>query len=238
MQHKMIDLRREHETSLARPRLGYSAAARIFFASMNLVTGRKTTLPKAKLLETLASIPYREWEKREYGRLTRRYRDREAVMRSRRVVEWGRAAQDNEYYHLLVIQEKMEEEGLTDPWYLKPPLPRLMTGTYRVIARLLATASLRRAFLFNAEFEDHAEHEYARFVADHPEWETQPAENAVVTGYTEARTWADVFRRICLDERDHMNHSFVCAGLPEMVVPYEGMPEGILPADKSADQES
>lgn len=219
-----VDLRREHEASLARPRYDYSPAARLFFASMNLVTGRKTTLPKAKLLETLACVPYREWEKLAYGRLTRRYRDHASVRSNREVVEWGRDAQDNEYHHLLVIEERMRQEGLSDPWYLKPPLPRLMVLTYVVLARLLATASMRRAFLFNAEFEDHAEHEYAHFVADHPEWEAQPVDSTTVAGYTDARNWADVFRRIGLDERDHMNRSFVSAGLLEKVVRYESMP--------------
>jgi hypothetical protein len=29
--------------------------------------------------------------------------------------------------------------------------------------------NMRRAFLFNAEFEDHAEHVYAQFIKEHPE---------------------------------------------------------------------
>jgi hypothetical protein len=57
-----IDLRREQQTSIARPRYKYSLAARFLFQAMDLVAGRKTTLAKAKLLEMLASIPYRQWE--------------------------------------------------------------------------------------------------------------------------------------------------------------------------------
>jgi len=34
-----------------------------------------------------------------------------------------------------------------------------------------------------------------------------------------------VFRRIGLDERDHRNASFALAGRPELIVPYDGMPE-------------
>ncbi len=37
-------------------------------------------------------------------------------------------------------------------------------------------------------------------------------------------SWADVFRRIGLDERDHMNASFLFARRPELVVDYRGMP--------------
>lgn len=36
---------------------------------------------------------------------------------------------------------------------------------------------------------------------------------------------ADVFRRIGLDERDHMNTSFRFCDKPECVVNYDGMPE-------------
>jgi hypothetical protein len=99
-----------------------------------------------------------------------------------------------------------------------------------VIAGLLALFSLRRAFLFNAEFEDHAEHIYAQFVAEHPEWETQSVHNALVKEYCSyVSTWADVFRRIGLDERDHRNRSFAYGGKAECVVRYDGMPETELP---------
>ena len=92
----------------------------------------------------------------------------------------------------------------------------------------MAVFNIRRAFLFNAEFEDHAEHVYAKFVEDHPEWAEQPVNNPVVDDTGTLQTWADVFMRIGLDERDHMNNSFVYCGKPENVVRYEGMPD--LPA--------
>lgn len=225
MNDKLLDLKREQQASLVRPRHPYSVAARIFFWSMDVFAGRKITLSKTKLLEMLASVPYRQWERHQYARLTRRYRDTLWVADARRIVDWGREAQDNEYWHLLVIQEKMKVDGLADAWYLTPPIPWLMVWTYVVLARLLAFFSLRWAFLFNAEFEDHAEHSYAQFVEEHPEWETQPVDHPLVAEHTDAATWADVFRRIGLDERDHRNRSFIYAGKPEHVVSYPGMPE-------------
>ncbi len=224
MNQAQVDLKREQQASLVRPRYNYSLTARLFFAGMDLFAGKKVTLSKAKLLEMLASIPYREWERRQYGRLTRRYRNASWVEGAQRIVEWGREAQDNEYWHLLVIEERMKEEGAKDAWYLMPPIPWLMVWTYVLIARTMAFFSLRSAFLFNGQFEDHAEHEYARFVEEHPEWESQLVHNPVVAQQTNAMTWADVFRRIGLDERDHRNRSFIYADKPEFVVPYEGMP--------------
>ena len=219
-----IDLAREQRATLERPRYEYSRAAKIFFWMMDLLAGRSTTLAKAKLIEMLASIPYRSWEIRQYGRMTRLYGDVSRVRRARAIMEWGRAAQDNEYWHLLVINEKMKEDEVSDPWYLFPPIPWLMITGYVLLTRLMAFVNMRRTFLFNAEFEDHAEHVYAAFVADHPEWEDQRVESPLVARYGDFDCWADVFRRIGLDERDHMNDSFIFCGMREHVVRYEGMP--------------
>ena len=95
--------------------------------------------------------------------------------------------------------------------------------SYVLLSKTLALFVPRRAYLFNAEFEDHAEHVYAQFVAEHPELEEQPVNNPIVNEYEDFQNWADVFRRIGLDERNHMNSSFVFSGRPESVVKYNGM---------------
>jgi hypothetical protein len=219
-----IDLRKEQLKSLSRPHLNYGLTSRFFFFVMDLAAGPKNTLAKAKLLEILACIPYREWEMRNYLRLTYHYFNRRKVDWSREIVEWGRAAQDNEYWHLVVIQEKMKEDGLKDPWFLSTPVVFAVTAFYILLSKVLAWVNIRAAFLFNAEFEDHAEGIYAGMVEENPQWENQPVNNATVKEYTDAQTWADVFRRIGLDERDHRNHSFHYAGQPAYIFEYEGMP--------------
>ncbi len=220
-----IDLKKEQIASLERFRYQYSLAARIFFFSMDVLTGWKMTLGKTKLIEMLASIPYRSWEIRQYARLTREYKNSDQIDKFCKIVEWSREAQDNEYWHLRVINEKMKEDDVKDPWYLFPLIPWLVVNTYVLITRLVALVNIKRAFLFNAEFEDHAEHVYAKFVQEHPEWEDQIVKSELVKQYTNAKTWADVFRRIGLDERDHMNYSFYFCGKPENIVEYDGMPE-------------
>jgi hypothetical protein len=218
------DLKKEQKASSERPRYKYSFAAKAFFLSMDLITGRKTTLPKVKLIEILASIPYRSWETRQYARLTRRYREGTLVREARKIMMWAREAQDNEYWHLLVVNEKMKEDGLRDSWYLFQPVPLLMVGFYALFMHAMALVSIRGAFLFNAQFEDHAEHVYAQFVEDHPEWEQQPVRNERVKERGAFPTWAEVFRRIGLDERDHMNRSFAFCDKPDRIVEYDGMP--------------
>ncbi|HZJ73414.1 MAG TPA: alternative oxidase [Perlabentimonas sp.] len=225
MVNSNIDLKKEQQATLNTPRYKYSLMAKIFFAGMNIAAGKKDDLPKAKLLEILASIPYRAWEIRHYMKLTRKFRNINKVEKYQTIIDWGRVAQDNEYMHLLVIHEKMKEDGIKDKWYLKPVFAYLIVLSYVIIAKLMAFFSQKRAFLFNAQFENHAESVYANLVQDNPQWEDEKVTNELVKMYADVDTWADVFRRISLDERDHMNHSFEFCGKPELVHKYEGMPE-------------
>ena len=224
MEQVQIDLKNEQQASRERPRYPYSAAARVFFVSMDMLTGKKTTLAKAKLVEALAPVPYRAWERRARRRVARHQADGELGQEAGALMRWGKVAQDNEHWHLLLIEEKIREDAAKQAWYLSPPLPSLMVAPYALLSWTMARVGIRRAILLNAEFEDHAEHTYAQLVEDHPEWEDQPVESAVVQGYGSFHSWADVFRRIGLDERDHRNNSFRFAGRPENVVEYEGMP--------------
>ncbi len=220
-----VDLRKEQQAALERPRYPYSPVARFFFANMDAVAGKETTLAKAKVIELLAGVPYRAWQNRESTRMTEHYRDGGLVESSRAIVGWSRAAEDREYWHLRLIEEKMRRDGVGDSWSLARPTPQVMVRSYAAMSWALTQVDIRRGFLLNAEFEDHAEHTYAQLVRDHPEWEEQPADSELVQEYGSFATWADVFRRIGLDERDHMNSSFAFAGRPERVVSYEGMPE-------------
>lgn len=222
-----VDLRKEQQASLERPPYNYSPMTRVLVASMDMVAGRKTSLAKAKMLEVLAVVPYQAWARQQASRLASR--DASTLEACRAFIRWAREARHNESLHLQVLDERMREQGEGDPWYLRPPMRFGAVALYVVFAGLLARVDLRRAVLFNAEFEDHAEHTYARFVADHPEWDNEVATGAAVASYAaetgaELATWGDVVRRIALDERDHMNRSFIGAGKSEQVVEYEGMP--------------
>lgn len=215
-----VNLKAEQEATLRRPHLAYSPLARALFKAMDLAYGPATTLPKVRLLETLARIPYQAWETRHYALMSTRYHDRDQVERARQVIRWGRDAQDNEFWHLLVIEDKMRMDGIRESWFRETIMPRAACFKYAWFSRLLARLNIRRAFYLNAEFEDHAEHTYMQFVLDHPELEKMKVESAEAQRMGPFENWADVFRRIALDERDHMNNSFRFCGMPERVVPY------------------
>jgi hypothetical protein len=45
---------------------------------------------------------------------------------------WAREAQDSEYWHLLVVNEKMKEDEIMDPCYLFP-IRQDMDGSRRIL---------------------------------------------------------------------------------------------------------
>ena len=70
------------------------------------------------------------------------------------------------------------------------------------------------SYQLNARFEDHAEHEYMTFVAEHPELDWQTIDGAIAASYGPFTTVADVLRQIGHDERDHKLESLAsCARL-------------------------
>jgi hypothetical protein len=218
-----IDLKAEQEATLARPHMTCGAITRMLFAGMDLLYGRETRLTKVRLLEILARIPYQAWETSRYGLLSRTYADDAEVNRATEIIEWGRHAQDNEFWHLRVIERRMARDGIREGWVRRRAVARIACFKYALFSRMLARFRLRRAFLMNAEFEDHAEHVYMQFVKDHPEWEREAVNDPVVDAVGGPyANWADVFRRIALDERDHMNDSLRHCGLADRVVPYLG----------------
>jgi hypothetical protein len=220
-----IDLKKEQQASLARERVSYSIAAKIFFFKMDFLTGKKTTLSKTLLIELLASIPYRSWELQMYLRTTFGYKNREKVKKALQLTDWSRSAQDNEYWHVRAIEAKLRENGEKRAWYLSQPIPFFAIAFYIVFTRLMAFFNFRKALLFNAEFEDHAEHVYAGFVEENPQWENEKVESPEVLERMPFNNWSEVFCRIGLDERDHRNQSYIEAGLPEQAVSYEGAPK-------------
>ena len=220
MTRTVVDLGREQAATLARPRRLYGVLARMLFLGMDLFYGKPLTLGKVRLLELLARIPYQAWEARHYRRLDSRFEEDGDVRQSEDIIAWGRAAQDNEFWHLRVITEKIREDGVQLGFFKDRLAPRIAAWKYAVFCRALAFVNIRAAFLLNADFEDHAEHEYMRFVADHPELETQPVTSPAALAAGDSRNWADVFRRIGLDEREHMNSSLRFAGRESEQAPF------------------
>jgi len=193
--------------TLATPRRRYSIAARVLFILLDLIYGRKRTLSKFKILELIARVPYQAWEHVAYIASTHVHEQLGQTKRIHERVLDVRAQQDNEMWHLLILEELLSRSRQPQPSLKFFWLPQMIAFLYYQQSWLLYVIHPRWSYRLNADFEDHAEHEYMHFVAEHPEWETEPFGSGFADEYGAFDSLADVFRQIGHDERVHKEES-------------------------------
>ena len=199
--------RHEQQVTLSSPRMRYGILARLLFITMDLVYGRKKTFSKFKVLELIARVPYQSWENVAYIAITHMYAHRDFARRVFDRVKEAREAQDNEMWHLLLLEELTHVRGIKENFVLYRILPQLIAFTYYHICWLLFVTKPARSYLLNAHFEDHAEHEYMEFVAENPQFESEPFQSLFEKDYGSFESVADMFRQIGHDERMHKEES-------------------------------
>jgi ubiquinol oxidase len=189
--------------TLRTPRKRYGRLARMMFAPVDLVYGRQGSFTKFAMLEIIARVPYQAWERVGYWAV-HRHAGRSALARRvfTRIVE-ARADQDNEQWHLLIMQDMVQRNGIRQNWLLHKAAPWLIAFVYYHLSWLLFVIRPAASYRLNAEFEDHAEHEYMSFVAAHPELEHEPDPGTYAAEYGRFRSVADLLRQIGHDERVH-----------------------------------
>lgn len=200
-------LRAEQARTLEAPRRRYGLLARGLFATMDLVYGRARSLRKFKVLEVVARVPYQAWESVGYVAMTHTHRTPAFARRIFDFVVEARAQQDNEQWHLLILEERIRTLGIRERLLRDRLLPQLLAFFYYHVSWLLYVIAPRLSYALNADFEDHAEHEYMRFVAEHPELDDAPVTTAYEADYGRFATEGDLYRRIGLDERTHKEES-------------------------------
>ena len=196
------------------PRVRYSLLARALFKATDLTYGRARTIVKFTMLEYIVRVPYQAWERVGYLALAR-YRWRSALARRvfERIVQ-TRAEQDNEQWHLLILQDLVARRGLKQSLLRHRMAPWLLAFFYYHVSWLLLVIRPEWSYRLNADFEDHAEHEYMAYVAEHPELETQADPATYAAHYGRYRSLADLLRQIGHDERIHKLDSLANARAP------------------------
>jgi demethoxyubiquinone hydroxylase (CLK1/Coq7/Cat5 family) len=197
----------EQEHTLNSPRRRYGLPARVLFTLMDTVYGKERSLEKFKVLEIVARVPYQSWEVVSYIAITHMYPDRGFAKEMFDRVKLAREAQDNEQYHLLILEDILQQRGKRASWVKRRLLPQVIAIPYYYTTWLMTALRPRWAFALNADFEDHAEHEYMGFVADHPEFDETPVSSVFFEDYGEFATLGDLLRQIGLDERHHKEDS-------------------------------
>jgi len=201
------ELKNGQQLTLNTERRKYSFLAKALFVFLNIFYGKKRTFSKFKVLEVIARVPYQSWERVAYIAMTHTYFIPRFARRIFEFVEESRAQQDNEQWHLLILEELTQKKGVRENFLLYRILPQLVAFFYYYTSWLLYVIRPSRSYILNADFEDHAEHEYMEFVRENPDFETEPFESEFEKDYGSFKSMADLFRSIGLDERRHKEES-------------------------------
>jgi len=174
----------------------------MLFWLMDVVFGGGRTLEKFRVLELVARVPHQAWENVAYVAVTHTAREPEFARRVFDRVRVSRWEQDNEQWHLLILEE-LTRELPRGSWLKSRVLPQILAFGYYQLSWIMYAIRPAWSYRLNADFEDHAEHEYASLVAEHPEWESTPYTGSFVDDFGRFDSLADLFRQICYDERLH-----------------------------------
>ena len=208
-------LARAQRETLSSSRRPYGPAANVLFRLLDVLYGRKRTLSKFKVLELVARVPYQSWEQVAYIAITHVSQRTGLARRIHHRVAEARAQQDNEQWHLLILEELVARAGREESRLLYYWIPQSIAFAYYQLSWILYVLHPAWSYRLNADFEDHAEHEYMALVAEHPEWETEPFVSAFEADYGTFVCLADLFRQIGHDERVHKQESLARMHQPQ-----------------------
>ena len=205
-------LKQEQEKTLASPRMPSGLLAAPLFVTMDLLYGRKRTLSKFKVLEIIARVPYQAWENVAYVALTHTHANLALARRIVDRIHESRLQQDNEQWHLLILEELIGKKRIRENFLWYWFIPQIMAFVYYNISWFLYAMRPRWSYMLNVHFEDHAEHEYMESVAENPSLESEPFESMFIEDYGRFASLADLFRQIGYDERVHKLESLARVG--------------------------
>lgn len=202
-----LDLKKEQQITLETPRRSYGLLARFLFLFMDIFYGYKRTLSKFKVLEVIARVPYQSWEHVAYIAMTHTYAVPNFARRVFDFIRESRHQQDNEQWHLLILEEMVQKKNIREGFIRFRVLPQFMAFFFYHVSWLLYVMKPSWSYALNADFEDHAEHEYMAFVRENEGFEREPFESDFQDDYGHFESVADLFRNIGVDERLHKQES-------------------------------
>lgn len=198
-----VDLKKEQDVTLSSARCRYGILAKILFTTMDLLYGKKRTFSKFKVLEVIARVPYQAWEHVAYIAMTHTYRKPDFARRIFEFVIESRHQQDNEQWHLFILEEIVQQKGIKENFLMYRLIPQIIAFMYYHISWILYVMKPDWSYQLNVHFEDHAEHEYMEFVKENPSFEKEAFHTQFEKDYGKFDHLADLFRRIGVDEREH-----------------------------------
>ncbi len=197
----------EQEKTLSSEQLKYGLLSRLLFWTMDVIYGKERSLSKFKVLEVIARVPYQAWESVAYVAITHTYREPHFARRIFEFVKESRDQQDNEQWHLLILEELVHKKGIKESFIRHRVVPQIIAFFYYHISWILYVIHPALSYRLNAHFEDHAEHEYMKYAAEEKCLKDEKYQGDFRKEYGTFDSLADLFRKIGVDEREHKNHS-------------------------------
>jgi ubiquinol oxidase len=188
--------------------------ARTLFRTMDAVYGSQTSIEKFAALELVARVPYQAWENVAYVAQTHLQGRANFARRVFDFVLEAREAQDNEQWHLLLLEELVARRGTRRSWLKARAIPQVLALVYYHVSWLLYVVIPSLSYGLNADFEDHAERSYLAHVDSHPELDHEPWVSEFGADYASLPTVGALLRRIAADEREHRDHSLARLAQP------------------------
>ena len=207
MTQNLPSLKDEQARTLSAPRRRYSLLAKALFTFMDVFYGSQKTLGKFNVLEVIARVPYQSWEHVAYIAMTHTYANPHFARRIFDFVKESRDQQDNEQWHLLILEELVQKKNQRESFFWFRIMPQFIAFFYYHVSWLLYVMKPAWSYELNADFEDHAEHEYMEFVRENSSFESEKFESDFENDYGRFDSLADLFRRIGVDERIHKEES-------------------------------
>jgi ubiquinol oxidase len=201
------ELREHQQRYLEAPKYRYGLPARLLFSTADKAFPQGRSFEFFAFVELVARVPYMAWEHVGHVAQTQNHRDHEFDRKIQDRVVLARDEQDNELWHLLIMEEFLDKQSYKRRWFLDRVFPQLLSFLYYQLSWLLYVIRPKWSYQLNSDFEDHALRQYAAFVHEHPEFDTMPWESAYRGNYGHHVTIGDMLRQIAVDEEQHKNHS-------------------------------
>ena len=158
-------------------------------------------------VELVARVPYMAWEHVGHIVQTQNRSDRAFIRRVQDRIVQARDEQDNEFWHLLIMEEFCDNAGYKRRLVRDRIFPQLLSVIYYQLAWLLYVIRPEAAYRLNSDFEDHALRQYALFVKENPAFDEMLWESRYRGDYGWHVTVGDMLRQVAWDEEQHKNQS-------------------------------
>lgn len=201
------ELRAHQQRYLDAPAYRYGVPARLLFWTADKAFPAGRSFEFFAFVELVARVPYMAWEHVGHIAQTQNHKNHEFGRKIQDRVVLARDEQDNEFWHLLIMEEFLDKQNYKRRRFLDRVFPQLLSVIYYQLSWVLYVLRPKWSYRLNSDFEDHAMRQYAAFVHEHPEFDEMPWHSRYRDDYGHHATVADMLRQIAVDEEQHKNHS-------------------------------